>query len=89
MSPYRTMTKGIKLIFRLAAHCANVLPLCLAGFTLDVKQYIYRHFFSLMNLSENQTRGSVFIQINEHVTIPYRKLHFSFKSLLGLQKHNI
>lgn len=83
------MTKGTKLIFKLAAYCANGLPLCLAGFTLDVKQYIYRHFFSLLSLTENQTRGSMFIQINEHMTIPYGKLHFSLKSLLGLQKYNI
>lgn len=36
LSPHRTMTKGIKSIFKLAAHCANVLPLCLAGFPLDL-----------------------------------------------------
>lgn len=83
------MTKGIKLIFQLAAHCANVLPLCLASFTLDGKQYIYRHFFPLLNLTENQTGWSMFIQINEHMTVPYGKLHFSFKSLLGFQKYNI
>ena len=37
LSPHRTMTKGIKSIFKLAAHYANVLPLCPVGCTLDVK----------------------------------------------------
>lgn len=34
---HRATTKGVKLVFKLAAHCANALPLCLAGFTLDLK----------------------------------------------------
>lgn len=42
-SPQRTMAKGIKSIFKPAAHCTNVLPLCLASISLDWKWYIYRH----------------------------------------------
>lgn len=83
MSLHRTMTKGIKSICELAALPANVpyMPGRLhSGFEI-----IYLSAFSpLLNLTENQTRGSVFTQINEHMTSPCRKLHFYPPNLIGL-----